>query len=334
MGNPLRRLSHKLAGKLGQAHRLLAPDRGEPIVLMYHGVNGNVGGRPADGDHKHVGENRFREHLTLLAARRRVVPLSDLVGKLLKGDNCAGMVAITFDDGYLNNAEAAAPVLKEFGMSATFFLATGFIGAGRWAWSDRVEYITANAREQQAQIRLGDGEGTLTSIAIGGPADRKELTRRIKLRLKTLHWQDAEREIGQIGEALQVPPVKPDGQYRFMSWDHARQLAKDGFEVGAHTINHAILSRVPIDVAREEILGSQARIRDEVGTCCPTFCYPNGKASDFNAGVVDICRSSFDAALSAISGAARARDRFEIRRIGPEHDTTPERLAARILQGA
>jgi peptidoglycan/xylan/chitin deacetylase (PgdA/CDA1 family) len=328
MGNPLLQLSHKLVGKIGQAHLLLAPDKGDPVILMYHGVNG---GRDASGDHKHVGETRFREHLALLKAYRRVVPLTELVNTLLKGGDCSGMVAITFDDGYLNNAEAAAPVLKEFGMSATFFLATGFIGVSRWAWTDRVEYITATAREQETPLPLGAANGA--PFAIRSAADRTELTRRIKAHCKTLHWKDAEVEVAKIGEALGVPASDPSGQYRFMSWDQARQLAKDGFEVGAHTVNHAILSRVPLDVAREEILGSSSRIRDELGSCCPTFCYPNGKSTDFNADVMDVCRGNFDAALSAISGVARASDRFEIRRIGLDHDTTPERLAARLLQG-
>ncbi len=334
MGRSLRQLSHKLAGKIGQAHWFLAPDRGEPIVLMYHGVNGNTAGRDADGDHKHVGEARFRQHLDLLAKHRNVVPLSQLVNALLAGEDCLGKVAITFDDGYLNNAEAAAPVLKHYGMSATFFLATGFIGVQRWAWTDRVEHVVATARAQTAELRLGEGAGAPATITIGSAQDRVDLMRRIKARLKLLHWREAEQEIEAIAKALQVPSEAPAGKYRFMSWEQARQLLRDGFEVGAHTVNHAILSRVPVDTAREEILGSQSRILAELGSCCATFCYPNGRATDFTAAVADICRGHFDAALSAIIGTARAEDRFEIRRIGVEHATTPERLAARILQGS
>lgn len=327
-------LSHKVAGKLGLAHRFLAPDRGEPIVLMYHGVAPNVAGRATGGDHKHVGETLFREQIRLLAERRRVVPLSTLVTELLEGRNCQGMVAITFDDGYLNNAECAAPVLRDFSLSATFFLATGFIGVRRWAWTDRVEYVVHAAEEQEAELSgLGATSNETIRVRIGAGHERGELLRKLKASLKDLDWHEAEDRVSEVANALKVAPAEPHGQYRFMTWDHARALVNAGFEVGAHTVNHAILSRVPIASAEAEIVGSKERVAAEVGRCCPTFCYPNGKSDDFNEGVIAICRRNFDAALSAMVGVARATDRFQIRRIGVGHETSVERLAARILRG-
>ncbi len=324
-------LSHKVAGKLGLAHRLLGPDRGAPIVLMYHGVTPDIDGKAAVGDHKHVGESLFRDQVRMMAERRRVVPLSTLVAELLAGGDCRGMLAITFDDGYLNNAECAAPVLKEFSLSATFFLATGFISEQRWAWTDRIEYVIGAAAEQDTNFTTTSGE--TIRLKVGTREERLELLRRLKAGLKDLDWRDAQDRVAAIAEVLKVDQVPPHGQYRFMTWDHARALVKSGFEVGAHTVNHAILSRVPLESAEAEIVGSRDRVRAEVGQCCATFCYPNGKTEDFNAGVMDICRRNFDAALSAMVGVARAADRFEIRRIGVGHETSVQRLAARILRG-
>jgi peptidoglycan/xylan/chitin deacetylase (PgdA/CDA1 family) len=308
------RLARKAAGKLGVARRFLAPGRGEPIVLMYHGVAANDSGGLAVGDHKHVGENLFREQLQLLALYRRIVPLSSLIDGLLSRADCRGMVAITFDDGYLNNAQCAAPILREHAVSATFFLASGFIGANRWAWTDRLEYVVATAP--------------------GLAEARDELLRQMKAQLKTLDWKLAEERVAEFGVRCQVPNAAPHGQYRFMGWDDARALVRQGFEVGAHTVNHAILSRVPLAEAAEEILESQARVKAETGSCSRTFCYPNGKQTDYTPEVMDICRLHFDAALSAECGAARLEDRFEIRRIGVDGGTSVKRLAARILQGA
>lgn len=64
----------------------------------------------------------FREHF-------RVVPLSELVAGARAGRNMAGTLAITFDDGYLDNYEVAAPILSKLGLPATFFITTGFIGS-------------------------------------------------------------------------------------------------------------------------------------------------------------------------------------------------------------
>jgi peptidoglycan/xylan/chitin deacetylase (PgdA/CDA1 family) len=306
------RLALKAAGKIGLARRLLAPDRGEPIVLMYHGVAAaNDSGSLAVGADKHVDENLFREHLQLLAAHRRVVPLSTLIDGLLSRADCRGMVALSFDDGYLNNAQCAAPILREHSMSATFFLASGFIGANRWAWTDRLEYVTSRGLEET----------------------RQELLLLTKAKLKALDWKLAEERVAEIAAQCGVPDAAPHGRYRFMSWDDARALVKEGFEVGAHTVNHAILSRVPLAEATEEILKSQAKVKAETGACSRTFCYPNGKRTDYTNEVMDICREHFDAALSAEAGTARIEDRFEIRRIGVDDGTTVNRLAARILQG-
>src|SRR5262249_43066013 len=93
--------------------------------------------------------------------------------------------------------------------------------------------------------------------------------------------------------------------------------AASGFELGAHTVNHPILSRIPFEEARDEILESRRRIEAEVGRCSPVFCYPNGKTEDYTPAIVELCRSHFQAALSTQFGRARPTELFELRRIAP-----------------
>lgn len=303
-------LARKAAGKLGIAQQFLAPDRGEPIVLMYHGVEAD----PEDGgDHKHVSDARFREQVKMLKERRRVVPLTTLIEALLAQADCRGMVALTFDDGYLNNVRCAAPILREYSMSATFFLTSGFIGTDRWAWTDRLEYVVATAPDLEEE--------------------RSALLRRMKSQLKELDWRVAEQRVAEFADRCGMSDAPPHGRYRFMGWDDARALVSSGFEVGAHTVNHAILSRIPLANATDEILASTARIKAETGSCSRTFCYPNGRQTDYTPEVMNVCRQHFDAALAAEPGAARLEERFEIRRIGVDAGTSLQRLAARILQG-
>src|SRR3954447_13793592 len=74
-----------------------------PIVLMYHGVTDAAPGTTTDHDGKHVHLSLFREQLGLLSSTRRVVPVANLVETLAAGADASGMLALTFDDGYLNN---------------------------------------------------------------------------------------------------------------------------------------------------------------------------------------------------------------------------------------
>ena len=101
----------------------------------------------------------FADIMRMLRMNYTVIPLTDLVGRLAQGSPFTGReVAITFDDGYLDNYEFAAPVLSDLGMPACFYLTAGFIGTERqFPWDTAKGRRTVmmtwdNARELQ---RLG-----------------------------------------------------------------------------------------------------------------------------------------------------------------------------------
>jgi peptidoglycan/xylan/chitin deacetylase (PgdA/CDA1 family) len=327
MLSPLARLPTRLLCKVGAAPRLLRPTRGAPVILMYHGVTREMGPGLVNHNGKHVHADLFRRHLQMLSRHRRVVPLGVLIEALRKGEDAEGMVAITFDDGYLDNVECAAPLLAELKLPATFFLTTGFIGEARWAWVDRVEALLHAAADGVFDISvLGTRE------RLNGIPERVELLRRIKAVLKTVPWEEAEARVAELESDLRVGPQEPWGVYRFMGWGEVRKLVDAGFEVGAHTVNHAILSRVGVADAEREITASRERIVTEVGSCSPTFCYPNGKRGDYTGDVVAICRQRFTAALSTELGAARRDELYELRRVPVDAATIEERLASMVVQ--
>jgi peptidoglycan/xylan/chitin deacetylase (PgdA/CDA1 family) len=57
-----------------------------------------------------------------------VIPLSEQIAGCRTGTDMGGTLSITFDDGYLDNFEVAAPILTGLHLPATFFVTTGFIG--------------------------------------------------------------------------------------------------------------------------------------------------------------------------------------------------------------
>jgi glycosyltransferase involved in cell wall biosynthesis len=95
---------------------------GRLTVVTYHQVKS-----PAD-DGSSVGPAEFREQMRFLRANYRVVPLADAVKALSAAGATERLVAITFDDGYLDNATAAAPILRSLDLPATFFVSTDMIG--------------------------------------------------------------------------------------------------------------------------------------------------------------------------------------------------------------
>jgi len=72
---------------------------------------------------------KFRAFCRFFQQHFRVVSLSEQVAGCRAGRNMGGTLSITFDDGYLDNFTVAAPILREFGLPATFFVTTSFIAS-------------------------------------------------------------------------------------------------------------------------------------------------------------------------------------------------------------
>jgi peptidoglycan-N-acetylglucosamine deacetylase len=64
-----------------------------------------------------------------------------------------------------------------------------------------------------------------------------------------------------------------------------RELAR-GFEIGAHTLGHTVLTDVPVEEAREEIAGSKSWIEEQTATSCKMFCPPRGRVTRSHLAVV------------------------------------------------
>ena len=65
-----------------------------------------------------------------------------------------------------------------------------------------------------------------------------------------------------------------------MDWNEVRQMVRDGFEFGAHTLGHVVLTHEPIDVVEREVRESKEIIERETGTQVRDFAYCNGWYSD------------------------------------------------------
>ena len=297
--------------------------RGSPLILMYHGVTRTPPRGLKNCEGKHVGVDRFVEQLRFLKRHCRVLPLDELVTGVVTGTVGRGAVAITFDDGYENNVAHAAPALADAGLPATFFVATGYVDAARWMWVDRLEFALDRTAQEAitldglGQVRLDDRRGALATI---------------KRFVKQQPEEAVPRLISQVDEQCGTPADAPAGDYRFMTWAQARQLKASGFAVGAHTVNHPILSRVTPAQGEREMLDSRDAIRRELGACSEVFCYPNGKADDYTPQIMEYAGRHFYAALATNRGPAKASERYQLRRIGVAHATTPEDLAGVLLR--
>lgn len=106
--------------------------RSQLTVVAFHRVSNVL---PEDG--LTCSPEKFDKFCAFFAKHFRVVPFADQVRGCAAGHDMGGTLSITFDDGYLDNYEVAAPILKKHGLPATFFVTTGFVNSNSIPFWDK-----------------------------------------------------------------------------------------------------------------------------------------------------------------------------------------------------
>ena len=267
---------------------------------------------------------RFRWQMQLLADYFRPLPLAEAAQRLAGGDLPPRSVCVTFDDGYRDNLDCALPVLEQFGIPVTVFVATGFLGDGMM-FNDRVVEGT----------RVAPGpELDLTDLGLGCYPVRTVEERRAAIdqllpALKYLAEAERDRKARVVAERAGYRPAEP----LMLDADGVRAMAARGVTIGAHTLSHPILAETPDAVAAEEISASKRVLEEMTGQPVTLFAYPNGRPGrDYGDGHVQMVKDAgFQAAVSTRwAPAMRDSDPFQLPRFTP-WDVTPGRFLARLL---
>jgi peptidoglycan/xylan/chitin deacetylase (PgdA/CDA1 family) len=149
---------------------------GIPPVLMYHSVSPST---VPDPHRLRVNPDRLDRHLRLLGRLGlRGVSLSELVRAKERGE-AAGLVGLTFDDGYTDFLEHAVPVLHRHGMTGTVYVVAGRLG-GQNEWDDgpRFDLMDADQVRAAADAGMEVGSHTLAHVRLAG-ADAATLAEQV-----------------------------------------------------------------------------------------------------------------------------------------------------------
>jgi peptidoglycan/xylan/chitin deacetylase (PgdA/CDA1 family) len=237
------------------------------LILMYH----RIADAPEDAYGLAVTPDRFAAHAEHLSRLGGVVPLNAIrhPSKTLK-------IAITFDDGYADNAVTAAPVLASLGLPATYFITSGRLG-GRHFWWDRLAagLLEAHASHSGVDVEVG---GHSIWLALNGPDACRMSLHFLHRRLRALPPEELELVVDELLE--RIGASQPPRQARTMTADQVRALSRmESVEIGAHTRTHLQLSDQAQNLQRAEIFGSIADIVAITGRAVTSFAYPFGSHS-------------------------------------------------------
>lgn len=267
----------------------------------------------------------FDWQMRLMARHFNVLPLSVAVRKMYAGELPSRAACITFDDGYADNQEVALPILERHGLTASFFVAVGFLNGGRM-FNDTVIESVRSATGEELDLT---GQG-LSRYPIASFADRSRAIQAILTRIKALPLTERQQHLDAI---LGVSDAgSPKGL--MMSDAQVQALARAGMEIGGHTVNHPILASLDLADATREIVTGKRELEALIDAPVTTFAYPNGRpGEDYLPEHVEAARDAgFDCAVSTAWGVSTAQSHpYQLPRFTP-WDKTPGRFAVRMLR--
>jgi peptidoglycan/xylan/chitin deacetylase (PgdA/CDA1 family) len=238
-------------------------------VLMYHRVLPDE----SCGDYPFASlampASAFRAQLAWLAEHAEVLPLGRALQRSPTRRAKRPLVSVTFDDGYADNKEIAAPMAEELGLRCSFFVATDFVQGSQPLWFDRAHALISRAAHA-ACVEAWQAAG----LAVQAPrlADVSAWISQLKSVEPTLR----EGFLGCL-EAEAGPDLRADLEaVRPMRPDDLRALANSGHEIASHGTGHNVFLTLSDEALERELEESRRRIGSWIGEAPLGLAYPNG----------------------------------------------------------
>jgi peptidoglycan/xylan/chitin deacetylase (PgdA/CDA1 family) len=312
-----RRIRSELGEALGIHRRALAALGGSAaVVLTYHRVLPPERAAALEVEAgMTVSPATFRRHCGWLRDAMQVLPLGEVVRRLEAGLPLPeAACALSFDDGWRDNAEHAWPILREAGLPAAVFLVTGRVGTQGAFWPDevcrRLAPLGREERRAAAQAARLPGDGRPQSVlAI----------------LKRLPEAERDAALDRLRAATPEPPA---GERELLDWDEVQRMAAGGVAFESHGHEHRLLTRVAPDAARADLSRARAVLAERGLGGDALLAYPGGDHDARVRGVAAAC--GHRAAFTTGPGLARAGDPLHaLARIGVHEDVSASRAELR-----
>jgi peptidoglycan/xylan/chitin deacetylase (PgdA/CDA1 family)/SAM-dependent methyltransferase len=312
---------------------------GRALVLLYH----RSAAPPQDAHALCVPPSLFQEHLDVISQLGRPISLLDLARAVEVGSVPPRAIAITFDDGYADNLLEARPALERYGVPATVFVTSGYVGAQREFWWDAIERLLLETPRLPRELRvrlsgigLGGGDmvwslgdaATWTDVDLEryrgwnvldpeSPTARHEVFRRALDDLRPLPDLVRRGVLAQLFAQAGASDA-PRPTHRALDPGELRRLADGSLvDVGAHSVTHPQLSALSVNDQRVEIAQSRARLEELLDRPVQSFAYPFGGPRDYDASTVSLVREQgFRVACSNFPGLVTSETPlFELPRV-------------------
>ncbi|KAA1244137.1 polysaccharide deacetylase family protein [Aquimarina sp. RZ0] len=250
--------------KFGLEKLLLRNRYGERIIV-FHGIDktGNTA-----YNSRFISKSYFEDLIRYFSENYNVISLDEFYQQKFKKDTLN--IALTFDDGYLNNYEYALPILEKYNLPASFYITT-IHEKNDFLWPDFIDLVSYHTTlkevifENNTYRKNSKGEFIHQGISL-------------KNRCKQLNYEAIASVYNIFEKDWEILRNKKLQNYwKLMSIDQIKKIAKNSlFTIGSHSLTHANLTKISIKTAKDEILRSKQILEDTCKTSISEFAFPFG----------------------------------------------------------
>lgn len=270
---------------LGIPNLFMRINQGKVSILMYHGV---VKESLDPFCWTQIERKQFNRHIQYLKKHYQILRLVDVIEYIEHNRTLPENTAVlTFDDGLKNNFTVAYPILKQFNVPATIFLATGCVSKRSLCWPDRLYVYLKYTKEEYVDLN----DRGLGFYPITTRKEKEKAFDEIVSRLKYISVKEKDGILAELPARLRVNPDIMEEAFEPLTWKEIKMMHQEGLiDFGGHTVNHNILTNLDEEEMESEIVESCRRIATEIGNGNQLFAYPNGGKKDFNENTKQILR--------------------------------------------
>lgn len=287
MGNKIVRIARRLIASTALRKYVWNFLPNGVYVFNYHRI-GDSSLTDFDRDIFSCRQDVFESHLEIIQQHFEIVDTTQLTQIVSQKKLKKRYAMVTFDDGYLDNYTLAYPAMRKEAISGVFFLPTSLISGKDIPWWDEMAFILRSNVGQQVRL-----PGEDVPISLSAETLDKDI-RQFIYRAKRLDKYTAQQVLEYLRD--QFPDVdsksKAGQQQLFMNWSQVREMAEGGMEIGSHTINHHILSRLSDQEQKHEIADSKVIIENAINRTVSVIAYPVGRHHCFDETTKQIAEDS------------------------------------------
>jgi peptidoglycan/xylan/chitin deacetylase (PgdA/CDA1 family) len=275
-------------------------------ILCYHRVG--EGGIPF---YSELPADVFEAQVRYLRKNYRIISLDQMILEMSDPVSLEPTVVVTFDDGYRGLYTEAFPILKAYRIPATIFLTVESIETGQVAWYDRVFLALKTLPGDSLDLDLDRPR----RFSLASPATRMQAAVEIISRLRTFSAARRKECCAVLESRVELP--EDELQDRMLAWDQIRIMHRGDVCFGAHTMTHPVVSRLPPDEMKWEILESKRILEEMLDSPVRHFAFPFGKREECGEAAASVLAAGgYESAATTEWGVnSVGSDRFQLRRV-------------------